>query len=409
MGLIAALPSPAANDAVRDCDVLIVGAGPAGMALALSLSDLGLQVSLIEQQAEALLADPADDGREIALHHASMQMLKDFGALADLGEQDISPIASARVFNGRSPRFLDFAVKAGQPPAIGYLIANWQIRRGLYRQLKTRDNIQLLCERRMRSVSSSDAEIRVNTDQSELCAKLLVAADSRHSPTRQALGIAARMHDFGKTMLVCRVEHADEHEGVACEWFDIGRTIATLPLHGRRSSLAITLPHAEAEKLAQMPAEQFGETLAGWLRHRLGPMQLVSPRFRYPLLATYAQRFIARRAVLVGDAAVGMHPVTAHGFNFGLHSQHLLAQAIGTALRRNEDYASERVLRGYEHKHRRHTLPLYLATNAIVDLYTSREPAARLARELGIALGSRLPPFKQAVLRQLTRGAQASS
>lgn len=386
-------------------EVLIVGAGPAGLALALSLARAGLRVAVLEQQSEAMLAEAADDGREIALHHASMQMLETLGVLAELQAEQIAPITAARVANGRSSRFLDFKPKSAQAPAIGYLISNHLIRRALYRQLQNEPSIRLLCEQRMRSVQRSEAQAGVLTDQGEHQAQLLVAADSRHSATRQALGIAAHMHDFGKTMLVCRAEHALDHEGIAWEWFDLPRTIAALPLHGRCVSLAITLPHAEAEQLATMPEARFNETICQWLEHRLGPMRLVSPRWRYPLIATYAQRFIAPRAALVGDAAVGMHPVTAHGYNFGLHSQQLLTQVLLQSQRRGLDLADASALRRYERRHRAYTLPLFLATNAIVDLYTSREPVARFARDLGIALSSRLPPFKQAVLRQLTRGA----
>lgn len=384
-------------------DVLIVGAGPAGLAMALSLARLSLRVTLIEQQAQASLAEPADDGREIALHRASLGMLDDFGALRELAADEIAAISSARVSNGQASRFLDFQPQDSRQP-IGHLISNHLIRRGLYRRACEYEQIELLCEQRLRGFTINEQGVQLSTERGEYAARLLIAADSRHSSTRQALGIAAHLHDFGKTMLVCRVEHEADHQGIAWEWFDLGRTLATLPLSGRRSSLAITLPQREAAQLAQLPEPECEQRLTQWLGPRLGALRLISARWSYPLVATYAQRFWAPRAALIGDAAVGMHPVTAHGFNFGLSSQQRLSGLIAEAMAQGRDIASERLLRAYDRGHRRHTLPLFLATNGIVDLYTRSEPAARLARRLGIELSSRLPPLKQAVLRQLRRG-----
>ncbi|NKF24497.1 5-demethoxyubiquinol-8 5-hydroxylase UbiM [Solimonas marina] len=386
-------------------DVLIVGAGPVGLALALSLAERGLDVAIVEQQPEQALAEPADDGREIAMHRSSMRMLGAFGALRELTPEQIAPIAAARVHNGRSSRFLDFQPATERAAPIGHLIANHRIRRALYRQLAHHPNIRLYCEQKMRSVETDTHDARLTTDTDAWRAKLLVAADSRHSATRQALGIAAHLHDFGKTMLVCRVEAEHDHGAVACEWFDLGRTIATLPLHGRQVSVAITVTHRQAEQLAQLPEAAFNETLGNWLRQCLGDVRLISPRWRYPLIATYAQAFHAPRTALIGDAAVGMHPVTAHGFNFGLRSQQTLSTLIGSAQQRRQDIANPRLLKTYERRHRAHTLPLFLATNGIVDLYTRHDPVARIARQAGIALSSKLPPFRRAVLRQLMREA----
>src|SRR5690606_14633213 len=109
------------------------------------------------------------------------------------------------------------------------------------------------------------------------------------------------------------------------------RTLAMLPLPENQASAVITLPPAKIQALMAMDEAQFGQTVTGFFEQRLGQMQLCSTRHVYPLVGVYARRFVGPRYALVGDAAVGMHPVTAHGFNLGLHSAHRLAQQLQQA------------------------------------------------------------------------------
>jgi len=133
-------------------------------------------------------------------------------------------------------------------------------------------------------------------------------------------------------------------------------------------------------------------------------MRLSSTRHAYPLVAVYADRFVGPRYAAIGDAAVGMHPVTAHGFNFGLSGQALLSTEIRHALRRGRDIGNAEGLARYQSRHRRATLPLYLTTNAIAKLFTDDRMPARFARDTALRVAERLSPFKRAVVGTLTRG-----
>jgi 2-polyprenyl-6-methoxyphenol hydroxylase-like FAD-dependent oxidoreductase len=121
----------------------------------------------------------------------------------------------------------------------------------------------------------------------------------------------------------------------------------------------------------------------------------------YPLVTTFARYFAAPGAALIGDTAVGMHPVTAHGFNLGLQGATTLAKGIHSALRRGEDWAGDPVLRGYERTHRLASRPIYAATNMIVRLYGDSRPAAQIARHAVLQLGRRVPLVKGAVRSML--------
>jgi 2-polyprenyl-6-methoxyphenol hydroxylase-like FAD-dependent oxidoreductase len=150
-----------------------------------------------------------------------------------------------------------------------------------------------------------------------------------------------------------------------------------------------------------MDEASFGAEATRRYQGRLGEMKLISTRHAYPLVAVYATRFASTRFALLGDAAVGMHPVTAHGFNFGLRGADALARRVRSAAARGQDIGGGRLLRGYELEHRAATLPTFLATNATAKLYSDERPAARLARGAVLRIGARVPPFRQIITARL--------
>ena len=385
-----------------DTDILIVGGGPAGLSFARALSGSGLRLTLLERQSREALADPGYDGREIALTHRSIATLDDLGAWQPIGAEHKSPLRAAKVLNGGSPLALTFDTGDRPQEELGMLVPNQQIRRALFERVEDQEGLTILAGVSVASARSSrnGAEVTLG-DGTVLTARLLVAADSRFSSIRQQLGIGAEMNRLGRAMLVCRVEHDREHDHVATEWFDVPHTIAMLPLNGRVSSAVVTLPQEEAERLASAGNEALGAAITAMYRARLGSMRVAGRPHVYPLVTTFARAFVAPSAALIGDTAVGMHPVTAHGFNLGLQSAVTLAKGIRSALRRGEDWADDPVLRAYERAHRTASRPIYTATNMIVRLYGDSRPAAQFARHAVLRLGRRLPLVKGAVRSML--------
>ena len=139
------------------------------------------------------------------------------------------------------------------------------------------------------------------------------------------------------------------------------------------------------------------------LDHRLGAMELVTERYSYPLVGAYSDRFIGKRFALIGDAAVGMHPVTAHGYNLGLRSADTLASQVIKAAQSGRDIGSAWVLHNYEVRHQLLARPLYDSTNLIVRLYTDDKPVAKVARRAAIRIGNNIAPFKKLVTHRLTQ------
>ena len=385
-------------------DIVIIGAGPAGMCFARALSGCGLSVALVDRQPRAYLATPAFDGREIALTHASRATLERLGLWSRLPEQEIHLLREAKVLNGPSPFSLDFAARPRHATELGWLVPNQQIRRAAWSAIDGQKNLHLYDGVSVTAINTGLDHSRVTlSDGRVLSAQLVVAADNRFSAMRRMLGIGASVRDFGRSMLVCRMRHERDHGHVAVEWFGYGKTLALLPLGDKQSSAVVTLPPHQIETLMALTETDFDAAISELFEHRLGTMHADGERHAYPLVGVYANRFVGQRCALIGDAAVGMHPVTAHGFNLGLQSVERLAAALREAAAKDRDIASTTLLANYERDHRLASRPLYEATNAIVALYTDDRLPVRFLRNAALRVAQHLPPFKQAVAAHLTR------
>ena len=389
----------------EQADVLIVGAGPAGLALSVSLAHAGLRSTVLEQAGAASLAAPAEDGRDIALTHRARRILEGLGIWQQLPAEEIAPLRKAHVSNGVSPLVLPFDAQGDGHEALGWLVPNFRLREAAHAVAQATPLVRVVCDARVTALSrlGNMATLQV-AGSPALQAPLVVAADSRFSTLRRMAGIGARMLDFGRTAIVCRISHELDHKGIALECFRYGNTLAVLPMAGRTASAVITLPSDQAGDWLALSETDFAQRVQAQLDRRLGAVQLAGPRHSYPLVGVYAHRFAAARFALVGDAAVGMHPVTAHGYNFGLYSVQVLTRELAKARQAGHDLGALPALQAYEAEHRRTTLPIYLGTNAVVQLFTDDRSPARLLRGAVLRVAKKLPPLRTAISRQLTGG-----
>ena len=391
------------SDQSSTYDVLIIGAGPAGLSFARSLADLPIRVAVIERSSSSILADPPEDGREIALTHQSVELMKACGAWQRLPAEDVSPIEGAKVFDGDSSYSLDFDNEKEQLEALGYLVPNHQIRKAYYEELCQHEHVEIITETTVEEVSTDEhgGQITLNNGET-LHAKLIVAADTRFSEMRRKMGLSATMRDFSRSAIVCRMEHSESHQQNAFECFHYGRTTAILPMNGNRSSIVVTVNSRDAQHFAEMSEAEFNQNIEQQLNGLLGDMRLLGKRHVYPLVAVHANQFVGRRFALIGDAAVGMHPVTAHGFNLGLKGQATLAKLMLNAIAEGEDFASEELLKAYETEQMRTTRVIYHGTNLVVGLFTNESTAAKLARKATLRLANNIAPLKQLITDSLT-------
>lgn len=372
-------------------DIVVAGAGPVGLALAASLADTGLRIALVDPQSAAALAHPADDGREIALTDRTVTQLTALGAWGRIPADAIAPLRRMQVLNGPS----HYAMHLGTGDALGRFAPNHWLRRALHDVVQDLPDATIMPGRSVAGLRVQRDGVEATLSDGEiLTAPLVVAADTRRSRLRQQQGIGVALHDYRQRMLVCPMAHPVPHRETATAWFEYGQTLCTLPLNDGRSSAVMTLSEPDAANLLALDDAAFGREVTRRYHGRLGAMVPAGKRHAVPVVTTYAHRFVARRFALMGDAAVGMHPTTAHGFNFGMLGQHALAREIRTARAAGRDTADPVALSRYEAAHRAETRLFFTGAEALMRLYAVGDSLpARVLRDGALRLGN-LPPFR---------------
>lgn len=393
----------------NDYDVVIIGAGPAGLSFACSLAEKKIRTLIVERSSIDSISNPQPDGREIAITHQSRKILNELGVWSLIDEDEVSLLKEAKVYSGSSNSLLDFDAKKSSIEALGYLVPNYLIRKGLYERVLQANNIDIVSDISVEDINTNNAVAEVAlSDGIKVKSRLVVAADSRFSEIRRKMGIPSLMKDFSKVMIVTRMEHEKSHNHVALECFNYGHTLALLPLNGNVSSVVLTVSTDNSKEMLSLSETKFNEMATEGFKQKLGQMKQIGERHSYPLIGVYAQKFKAKRFALVGDAAVGMHPVTAHGFNLGLKGQDQLSLAVKRAFDHGLDIGSDEVLNDYERKHINFSRLMYFGTNGIVALFTNDTFVAKKIRKLVLKFANRFPPVKSLITNHLTESKKSN-
>ena len=383
-------------------DIVIVGGGPIGIAFACGFADTNMKIAIIDKLPKKSIQSPKVDGREIALTHHSVKILEKFGVWKLIPKKLISPIKEARVLDGNSKYFLNFGHKEIMKDSLGYIVPNYIIKKALYKKLKNISNITLINKVECLSVSvnNNNALLKMS-DKKNITTSLLVAADSRFSKTRAKMGISAFTRNFNKNMIVCRMKHEKPHKNIAYEFFRYNQTQASLPYINNQSGIVTTATDDLTSSLMRMNKKNFNKEMENNFNNSFGKMELIGKRYSYPMITTYTKKFTSHRFAVIGDAAVGMHPVTAHGFNLGLKGLNILINEIKKTIVKKNDIGSISNLKNYQLKLHRAAAPVYLATNSIINLYTSNLLPSKLTRQFILRFVNTIKPIKETFLNIL--------
>jgi len=382
-------------------DIAIIGSGPNGDALACALADTNLKIVIIDKQPLKTLENPKIDGRDIALTHRSINVLKEIGFWDLIPNNLISKINKAKIFDGDSAYSLNFENKNINKDNLGCLIPNFLIKKTLKKLLKKRKNIFSIESEIIDFYNEGDFNSILLSNKKKIKASLIIGADTRFSYSRSKMGISSFVKDFKKNMIVCRMKIENIHNNTAYEFFKYNKTLALLPYVNNEASIIITDTKKNTEKLLKLKKKDFNFEIENNFNSIFGKMHLIGKRYSYPMITVYSKKFTSNRFALIGDAAVGMHPVTAHGFNLGLQGITILSKEIKSALKNNIDIGSNFVLNKYQYKMHLAAIPLYFGTNTIVQLYTNTSRPAKIARKFALRAVNTIKPFKRAFMNVL--------
>jgi len=389
-------------------DVLIAGAGMAGATAALACAHAGLRVVLVDPLPFETQLEPTFDGRASAIAWSSFRQWKVLG-MAEALEPHACRIDHILVTDGRTPGaasgkalpfFLRFDAAEiadrsdGEP--MGWMMENRHTRAALSQAVAASPDITVHAPARVASVEPGPGAATVTlADGRVIEASVVVAADGKFSQLREAAGIGVSGWDYGQCGVVATVQMAHDHGNVAHEYFLPGGPFAILPLTGSRASLVWTEPKAMAGALRTASDEAFHAHLMRRFGDFLGEVQVVGPRFVYPLSLSLSDKMTAPRLALLGDSAHAIHPIAGQGLNLGLKDAAALAEVLAEASRLGEDIGSDAVLERYAAWRRFDNVTVAMATDAFVHLFSNDNPLLRAARGLGISVVNRIGPARR--------------
>lgn len=381
-------------------DVIILGGGLVGLALASALDSSGLSAILIDP------ADPADrktaafDGRTSAVSSSSMRMLETIGVTNHLPEPGC-PIRTIQVADGLQPGGLAFSPEDDEP--LGVMHENRNLRAALQARAEAARNLWLLWKSTPQSVERGLHQVVVSLeDGRKLCAPVLAAVDGRHSRTREAAGIPLARWKYDHMAIVSTLRHERPHENIAYEIFFRTGPFALLPMtddeKGHRSAIVWSVPKDDAPGWMSLSDEQFAEEAQAAMGGFLGAISLAAPRTTFPLGFHHVARITDDRLALVGDAAHAIHPIAGQGLNLGFRDAAALAQVLVEGLRLGLDLGDKQLLDRYQRWRSLDALSVAVATDSLTRIYGIPGKTASAVRRFGMGMIDRLGPIKNRLM-----------
>jgi len=388
----------------RFCDVAIVGGGMVGLSLAAALRELPLDVLVIEPVPPGSETQPSFDERTTALSNGSRRILEGVGAWSRVAAE-ATPIRRIHVSDRGAFAFTRLTAEEQGVPALGYTLANRVLGDALAGTCRDAPRLGILCPARVTGLEPGDDRVGLTVEGAwtgTVHARLVVAADGAKSAVRAASGIDATVWDYQQHAVIANVVPEKFHDFVAYERFTPDGPIALLPLADGRCTIVWTLAPEEAARVLELEEHEFLRRLQDRFGYRLGRFLRVGRPHAYPLSLTRSQRQVAPRAVIIGNAAQGLHPIAGQGFNLGLRDVATLAEVIAddvTARGESADPGAASVLDRYADWRRADRRTVIAFTDGLVRLFGNPLGPVRAARGVSLLLFDLLPPAKQAFAR----------
>ncbi|HEX4268036.1 MAG TPA: 2-octaprenyl-6-methoxyphenyl hydroxylase [Steroidobacteraceae bacterium] len=384
----------------REFDVAIVGGGLVGASLALGLAGTAVRTLLIESVAPDSAAQPSFDERTTALGNASRRILQGLGAWDDIS-RDAAAIRAIHVSDAGRFGFARLKAADHGIDAFGYVVPNRVIGTALWRRLTAVSGVEI-------RVPASVEDLEITTERAYFkvvtasgarevtSARLLVAADGAHSIVRAAAGIEAGVEDYDQVAIAAAVVGDRAHDGTAYERFTPTGPVAVLPLRGGGYGTIWSCAPQRAAEMLTLEDDAYLAALQSRFGWRAGRFRRIGRRASYPLKLSRATTTVARRTVLIGNAAQALHPIAGQGFNLGLRDAAMLAEMIADA---TGDIGSADLLRKFATDRAADRGGVVRFTDGLVKLFGSRMPGVSLVRNLGLLAFDLSPPAKRALAR----------
>ncbi|MGR9014384.1 MAG: 2-octaprenyl-6-methoxyphenyl hydroxylase [Gammaproteobacteria bacterium] len=385
----------------HDYDLVIIGGGLAGNCLALALKDSGLKIAIVEASSREQLHDSPAGDRALALAAGTVKMLEALGIW-----QGISSVATAikNIHISDQGHFGKVRLSAQQEnvEALGYVITARDIEAHAAK-LVTAANIELICPARLVGLMAGNNTVNVSLKRGDeplnISAQLLVGADGGNSSVRKLLEITQHITEYAQTALVTTVKSSLAHKNTAYERFTASGPLALLPVNLDHCAVVWTRTSEDADSLMSGSETDFLAELQQCFGYKLGKLSLLAPRRAFPLSLIRAEKMIAARTVIIGNAVHQLHPVAGQGFNLGLRDVVQLAEMIIDRQQTNQDIGAADFLTAYAESRQKDHDQTIGFTDTVVRIFSNDWLTLAAVRNVGLAMLDHIPAAKSLLTR----------
>jgi 2-octaprenyl-6-methoxyphenol hydroxylase len=384
-------------------DVIILGGGLVGLALAAALDSSGLSSIVIDPADPTTRTNAAFDGRTSALSSSSKRMFDTIG-ISDHFPEAGCPIRRIEVADGLDPGGLVFDPGDEDEP-LGWMNENRHLRTALLARAEAGRSIWLMWKARPADVVRGEHGAIVQLEDGRVVgAPLLIAAEGRNSPMRDAAGIRVARWKYDHSAIVSTLRHEQPHDNVAYEIFYPSGPFALLPMTddsgGHRSAIVWSVKAEDATGFLSLSDADFAAEAEAAMGGFLGKVEMLAPRSTYPLGFHHAARITDHRLALIGDAAHGIHPIAGQGVNLGYRDAAALAQVLVEGARLGLDLGDQQLLTRYQRWRGLDTFMVSLATDSLTRIYGIPGRAASKVRRFGMGMINRIGPMKDRLMAE---------
>jgi len=383
-------------------DVIILGGGMVGLALACALKDTGLHVVLIERGEAPVRESLGRDCRVSAIVRGNVRILQGLGVWRHL-EKVAQPMRAMRIWDNQEAGGIRFDASEIGEDALGFLVENSQMQKAMHKALLDAENFEFCCPAEVSTIEWTDADVKLElADGRKLSAPLIVGADGGRSWLRQQAGIECHQRDYHQKGIVATVRPQRPHGGIAYQRFLPTGPLAMLPMTDNLCSIVWSAEEAEADRLMAMDDAKFLEALNATFGPVLGRIEEAGQRAAFPLKGQLAKHLVRERLALIGDAAHTIHPLAGLGVNLGLRDAMVLAQEIADARRFEEDWGGLPVLNRYMKLRLPDVLSVMASMEGFHQIFTHDFPGLKAVRGLGMRALGNSGAIKQLLMRNST-------
>lgn len=378
-------------------DCVVVGGGMVGASSALSLAELGLKIAIVEKNTpKDFSPEQAFDLRVSAISLASEQLLKQLGAWQQIQQWRMCPYKRLGVWESELS-YTEFNADDIGQSHLGHIIENRLIQLSLWQKLKQHSNITLLCPETLTSIEQSSSNVAITLSTQTINAKVLIGADGANSLVRKLTHIGTTGWDYAQSAMLINVKTEKTQQDITWQQFFPTGPLAMLPMPGNMASLVWYHDKDEIKRLSALSASQLTEAIAKNFPQRLGKVEVVN-KATFALTRRHANQYQKNRVLLIGDAAHSINPMAGQGVNLGFKDvkalQHVIAKAIGNG----ELWHDANILSRYQQQRRTDNLLMMTTMDALYLSFGHISPLAKLARNAGLMMVTKLPKLKNKAL-----------